>query len=1356
MRRFKKLFVTILVVATVLGTASAFTGAAGLLDVEGTKYADAVNKLVGINVITGFPDGTFKPTATVTRGQMAAIMVRGLGHEALAALSKGSTSFSDVPATHWASGYINVAFNKNIINGMGDGTFKPDATVTYAQAVTMLVRAVNRAGEVVGAWPVGYIEVAQRHGLTANVSFVSAAPATRGDIAIMTNTAVFTVTDPVTKETLAWSAHKVAAAKPDQTAPVVTLAAVAAKTLADKITVTGTVDEAATVTVNGTAATVVGLTFSAEVALTAGANTITVEATDKYSNKGTATAAITRQTIASVKVTPATATAAQGTSVQFTAKAFDAADVELEGVTFNWTVTGPGMVNASGLYAAVGSGAATVKATAKDAIDKEGTAAVSVFGAATKVVFSTPAAVVANTKSKVALVATAQDANGNTVTTFTGNVTFATSAAAFGALSKTVAAAVNGVATVDFTATGNEGTTILSVGAAGLTGQTLNYTTTKQALTNITAAVDPAKIAAAGAVSTATITLTAKDQVGENMQAAKMPAALNVRLTTSDKTVAKFSGGGASADGATADVAMGGVAAVPRLIEATTSFGSVSVTGAVTTVDFTTVTVGSVNVESTLIGLPHKLAIDAIASVKALAAPVLTFRVLDFNGNQVNTFTAAGVVNVARGTTALGAQAVANGKGVFADAALPGIANNAGTYTYKVTGAGGLTGIASATATCVVTPDAAHHIDFAAAPTTLAANGSQTSTLTAKIHDAQSNVVTDGAYVIELSKTAGTGTAAFTTTNVTTANGVATATVTATTNISAGDQFQAKPIGWTAGTVALGGPGIVTVIMGNASQLAFVGVPANAVAGTDLVVPVHVQDANLVPTTLTYDNGRAVTLTVKNGATVLGTHSASTVNGVATFKVNLTTTYAGLTLVADSAGLPSKAFAGPNPAIIAAAPASFVLSANPTTLAADNVSATTIVGTLKDAFGNTTANPVGAPNIVINLSIPAAMTYGAFGGAAVTTITIPATATNANSALDFTAKTGIGVTTVTGADAASVLTGGTLDVSTILVGAANRLVVTVDKTSETTGVVINGKVTVVDAAGNRLTASVIPITVAATGAGTVVAPAIATVAVKGVLAFTVGNITALASNVSATAAGLTSNTVGVTFVPGAAAHIHVGAPAVPANIKGDGASLTTVTATVHDANNNAVTGYTGTVTFSVVTGNDYASLIQTTATPVNGVASIQAQSKVVTSWSAVVIKATSDLNADGDSIDAGETDQQATFAVMSLPKVASVTKSAGPAPFIWTITFSNPMDWAASLITIVNVDTKIPPTAAVGGAAQTWGGAGLAVATPDAFTLTITEGAAPTAVTGSLINPAATVVDLAGNADATAPAFVLP
>ncbi len=415
MRRFKKLFVTILVVATILGTASAFTSAASLLDVEGTKYAGSVGKLVGIGVLTGYPDGTFKPAATVTRAQMAAILVRSLGLDDAAKLAKGATPFADVPATHWASGYVNVAFNKGIVTGVSETKFNPDDTVTGAQAITMLVRATGHAGEVTGAWPAGYIEVATKLGLIANVDFAASAPATRGDIAIMTDTAVYTVTNPTSGESLAWSVFKAPSAKPDTTAPVITLTSPAAgKVSATSATVSGSVSEAATLKVNGTAVTLgAGNTFSTSVSLAMGDNTITVEATDKYGNAAAPVSVVVNRygAAASLALTPSTATVAVGGTASFAAAVKDEAGQALtDTVTY---AADKGTIAADGTYTAPTTpGTATITATSGSL---SATATVTVNAGALATVTVTPATASLATGQQQAFAAKGYDANGNEV-----------------------------------------------------------------------------------------------------------------------------------------------------------------------------------------------------------------------------------------------------------------------------------------------------------------------------------------------------------------------------------------------------------------------------------------------------------------------------------------------------------------------------------------------------------------------------------------------------------------------------------------------------------------------------------------------------------------------------------------------------------------------------------------------------------------------------------------------------------------------------------------------------------------------------------------------------------------------------
>jgi len=185
----KRVLVGLLVAAVLLGTVStAF--AASFSDTDGTKYENAVGLLSNMGVLNGFPDGTFRPAATITRAEFAAMAVRVLGLEAAAEQAKGATKFSDVPATHWASGYINIVVDQGFMHGYPDGTFRPDAPVTYAEALAVIVRLLGYDPIVKGTWPMNYLVKGAEIGVTDGLNFDAGAPATRGDVALMLENAL--------------------------------------------------------------------------------------------------------------------------------------------------------------------------------------------------------------------------------------------------------------------------------------------------------------------------------------------------------------------------------------------------------------------------------------------------------------------------------------------------------------------------------------------------------------------------------------------------------------------------------------------------------------------------------------------------------------------------------------------------------------------------------------------------------------------------------------------------------------------------------------------------------------------------------------------------------------------------------------------------------------------------------------------------------------------------------------------------------------------------------------------------------------------------------------------------------------
>lgn len=112
-------------------------------DVEASAwYAEAISQMTGFSLLSGYADGTFQPDAPITRAEFATILSR-FPHKDIAS----TESFSDVTRAHWAYDAIQVALGNGWVGGYADGTFKPDAFITRAEAVTLLNRVLGRQGD---------------------------------------------------------------------------------------------------------------------------------------------------------------------------------------------------------------------------------------------------------------------------------------------------------------------------------------------------------------------------------------------------------------------------------------------------------------------------------------------------------------------------------------------------------------------------------------------------------------------------------------------------------------------------------------------------------------------------------------------------------------------------------------------------------------------------------------------------------------------------------------------------------------------------------------------------------------------------------------------------------------------------------------------------------------------------------------------------------------------------------------------------------------------------------------------------------------------------------------------------------
>jgi hypothetical protein len=168
-------------------------------DVSATYWGyDAISSLSSEGIVSGYPDGTFKPNAAITRAEFAAMLVQALGLN-----TSGTTgTFTDVTADSWYYGTVNSAVYAGLVSGMGYNLFSPETLITREQMAVMVAKALgdnapatdgtelNAFGDSssVSSWAVTSMEEAVKAGIVSGMTADRLAPlahATRAQAAAM-------------------------------------------------------------------------------------------------------------------------------------------------------------------------------------------------------------------------------------------------------------------------------------------------------------------------------------------------------------------------------------------------------------------------------------------------------------------------------------------------------------------------------------------------------------------------------------------------------------------------------------------------------------------------------------------------------------------------------------------------------------------------------------------------------------------------------------------------------------------------------------------------------------------------------------------------------------------------------------------------------------------------------------------------------------------------------------------------------------------------------------------------------------------------------------------------------------------
>lgn len=161
-------------------------------DVAGTRYEEPVQVLSALKIMIGDENGLFRLDDTIIRSEVTKMAVHAIGLDEAAEASKGTTKFDDVNTDHWANGYINIATQQGLIEGDGDGNFRPNDPISYAEAMAIMVRATGYeiSAKDKGGYPNGYITVGTSNGLSKNVTGTASDPISRGNVAYLTTNAL--------------------------------------------------------------------------------------------------------------------------------------------------------------------------------------------------------------------------------------------------------------------------------------------------------------------------------------------------------------------------------------------------------------------------------------------------------------------------------------------------------------------------------------------------------------------------------------------------------------------------------------------------------------------------------------------------------------------------------------------------------------------------------------------------------------------------------------------------------------------------------------------------------------------------------------------------------------------------------------------------------------------------------------------------------------------------------------------------------------------------------------------------------------------------------------------------------------
>lgn len=204
MKMSKQIQLTAFALTLQLAAAPLIAAAAFFPDTQSNWAQQAIQTLSSQGIITGYPDGSFRPQGLVTRAEFSSMLVKALG---LTPMASGAQTFSDVPKTNWAYPAIETVRSSGLVSGYPNGSFMPSKSISRAEAMATLANAsrmpmpndasINqilsgyRDASTIPTWARPAVAAVIQNGIYANDPSAGNAinplqPATRAEVAAMT------------------------------------------------------------------------------------------------------------------------------------------------------------------------------------------------------------------------------------------------------------------------------------------------------------------------------------------------------------------------------------------------------------------------------------------------------------------------------------------------------------------------------------------------------------------------------------------------------------------------------------------------------------------------------------------------------------------------------------------------------------------------------------------------------------------------------------------------------------------------------------------------------------------------------------------------------------------------------------------------------------------------------------------------------------------------------------------------------------------------------------------------------------------------------------------------------------------